>query len=114
MSTKITPCYPLIELLRYVDKNGIPSKVHTLDVPGYVDEEAVIVSVPSRVLKVLRALADGYFDTAKKGSPEEWLIIRKVARTEETVIADGFTDSHECDEAKQALERMKRKPVRRR
>lgn len=112
MSTKIMPCYPLIELLRYVDRYGMPSKVQTLDTHS-VDEDAVLVPVPSRVLKTLRALADGYFDTAK-GSTPEWSIIRKVARIEETVIADGFTDSHECEEARQALERMKHKPVRRR
>lgn len=112
MNTTITPCYPLIELLRYVDRNGIPTNVQIPDT-NHETEEGVIVSVPSRVLKALRALADGYFDTAKKGSPEEWSIIRKVARIEETVIADGFTDSHECDDAKAALERMKHKPVRR-
>lgn len=114
MSTTIRPCYPLIELLRYADANGIPSKVGVTPGEPYPDEEAVLVAVPSRVLKALRALADGYYDTAKKSTPEEWSIIRKVARIEETVIADGFTDSHECEEARQALERMKRKPVRRR
>lgn len=106
MSTSITPCYPLIELLRYVDSNGIPSKVHTLDVPGYVDEEAVIVSVPSRVLKTLRALAAGEY-VVQPTRMMDYTVSRRVAHTEETVIADGFTDESEAEEARACLERMK-------
>lgn len=106
MSTTITPCYPLIEMLRYVDSNGIPSKVHTLDVPGYVDEEAVIVSVPSRLLKALRALAASEYivqPTRRMG----YNVIRRVAQIEETVIAGGYADKDEAEEARAALERMK-------
>lgn len=106
MNMTISPCYPLIELLRYVDSNGIPSNVHTLDTPGYVAEEAVIVSVPSRVLRALRALADGEY-VVQPTRMMAYDVIRRVARIEETVIADGYADKAEAEEARASLERMR-------
>jgi hypothetical protein len=104
MSTK-TPCYPLFEMFRYVDASGIPSKVGCTPGEPYPDEEAVLVPVPSRVLKKLRALADGEYVVEKKDG--EHRVIRRVTRIEETVIADGYTDAGEAEDARAALERMK-------
>jgi hypothetical protein len=94
------PCYPLIELLRYVDRHGIPSKV-TIPGTNYESEDAVLVPVPSRVLTLLRALADGeYVVTAHS-------VVRRVVQVEETVIADDFADAREAEEARASLARMK-------
>ena len=106
MSTTISPCSPLIELLRYVDAHGIPSKVGRSVREPYPDEDAVLVPVPSRVLRALRALADGEY-VVQPTRMMAYDVIRRVVQIEETVIADGYADKAEAEDARAALERMR-------
>lgn len=100
----MTPCYPLMELFRYVDRNGIPTNVQIPDT-NHETEEGVIVSVPSRVLKVLRALADGqYIVDGPKGDRS---VTRRIVQIAETTLADGFTDDKEAEQTRAYFEKMR-------
>ena len=49
----------LREMFRYVDRHGIPSKVGQIPGRPFPREDAVLVPIPTRVLRALRTVMDG-------------------------------------------------------